>query len=172
MVELFVSNRIFNPSSAYIYIWFSFKDQIIYVGMTNQHVGTLGRAAQHLDKRGTLRKRFLEKKGYSVNLSEDLILFSFILPSDKKYTTVERSYREAIEYLVQKRLIELRGILPISYHVISWVKTNERVSNTEVIHIADSIINKFISALNKLNNNVIGKLSSSTIYNETINNFI
>ena len=105
MVETYISNTIFNCHSAYIYIWFSKKDKIVYVGMTNNRVGTLGRAAQHLDLKGTLRQRFEEVRGYSINQSEDLILFTFSLPIKKEFITVEKSYREAVEYLVQKNFL-------------------------------------------------------------------
>lgn len=150
MVETYVSNKIFNADCAYIYIWFSIQHKIVYVGMTNQRVGTIGRAAQHLDKNGTLRKRFEELLGYSINLSDDLILYSFILPKDKKFTTVEKSYREAVEYLVQKKLLELKTTLKYSFEVISWVRSNERTSNSEIINISNTIIQRFCNTINAI----------------------
>ena len=118
--------------------------------MTNHRVGTLGRAAQHLDIKGTFRQRFEEHNGCSINLSEDLILFSFTLPNDKKFHTVERSYREAVEYLVQKDLLVLKNKLKHPFEPVSWVRTNQRISNSEVKKIATEIVFEFSQALNKL----------------------
>lgn len=146
----YVHDIFVGANRAYIYIWFSRVHEIIYVGMTNQRVGTLGRAAQHLDIKGTLRVRFEESLGYSIDKSIDLVLFTFPLPTQKEFITVEKSYREAVEYLVQKYLIELQGKLKYSYRVISWVRANERISNSQIISIANNIIREFATGLSNL----------------------
>jgi len=150
MIETVISNKIFKNNSAYIYIWFSKQYKVIYVGMTNNRVGTLGRAAQHLDTKGTFRERFEEYHGCSINLSDDLILFSFLLPNKKEFLTVERSYREAVEYLVQKDLTTLKAQLKYPFEPVSWVRSNQRITNSVVKNIATEIVNEFSNALNKL----------------------
>lgn len=150
MVETYISNQIFRNDRAYIYIWFSKKHKVIYVGMTNSRTGTLGRAAQHIDRNGTFRFRFQQRLGYSINNADDLILFSFILPPNKVFITVESSYREAVEYLVQKKLILLKGMLQYTYDVISWVRTNERTSDTLVRGISEEVVREFVAKLGQL----------------------
>lgn len=150
IVETFISNKIFKSNSAYVYIWFSKNHKIVYVGMTNNRTGTLGRAAQHLDLNGTLRQRFQEMQGYSINQSEDLILFSFLLPDHKEFITVEKSYREAVEYLVQKELIALKGKLKYPFEIVSWVRSSPRISNKMVKDISADIVSKFTDILNSM----------------------
>ena len=149
-VKTIISNKIFDNNSAYIYIWFSKQYKVVYVGMTNNRVGTLGRATQHLDVNGTFRKRFEEYHGCSINLSDDLTMFSFLLPQDKKFTTVEKSYREAIEYLVQKDLTTKKAQLKYSFEIVSWVRESPRISNKVVQDIAIQIVQEFSNALNSL----------------------
>lgn len=150
MVETFISNKIFNANSAYIYIWFSKLYKVAYIGMTNNRVGTLGRATQHLDRNGTFRKRFEEHHGCSINMSDDLMLFSFLLPNNKEFITVETSYREAIEYLVQKDLTALKSTLKYPFEPVSKVRVSPRISNKIVRDIANEIVQRFSEAINTL----------------------
>ena len=145
-----ISNKIFDSNSAYIYIWFSKQYKVVYVGMTNNRVGTLGRASQHLDTSGTFRKRFEKHHGCSINLSDDLTMFSFLLTQDKKFTTVERSYREAVEYLVQKDLITRKTQLKYPFEIVSWVRESPRISNSVVQNVATQIVQEFSNAINSL----------------------
>lgn len=146
MIETFISSIFVGTSQAYIYIWISKIHKVIYVGMTNARVGTLGRSSSHLNHKGTLRKNFEDLRGYSIDLTNDFKLLSFPLPQKKEYISVERSYREAIEYLVQKNLIVLRGTLISNMDIISWVRPSPRMGNSEVKSIANSIIAQFSAA--------------------------
>lgn len=145
MIETNVSTIFIGLNLAYVYIWVSKKHKVIYVGMTNGRVGTLGRAAQHLDKRGTLRANFLNTLGYSIDSTDDLKLLSFKLPSRKEFISVERSYREAVEFLVQKELLKVRGVLNPTYDVISWVRTSPRIRNGIVKRTAVDIATNFLA---------------------------
>ena len=141
----------FNGESiAYIYIWISKKHKIVYVGMTNSYTGTIGRAGGHFSHTGTLRKRFLQNRGYHVNMVDDFVLLSFPLPSKRKFITLEKSYREAVEYLVQKELLVIRGQFNPSFDVISWVRYNPRVSEYEIIKLSQKIIDDFKIAFSSI----------------------
>ncbi len=129
---------------AYIYIWLSKSHKVVYVGMTNGFTGTIGRANGHFIRKGQLRSRFEDLRGYSINKVDDLVLLSFALPKKKIYTSVEKSYREAIEYLVQKKLLIERGKLAPTFDVISWVRSSPRTSNSEIVNIANQISQLFI----------------------------
>jgi hypothetical protein len=145
MIETYISNIFDGQSKAYIYLWVSKTHKVVYVGMTNGYTGTLGRAGAHVDKNGTLRKRFEEYRGYQINAVSDFRLFSFLLPNNYQYISVEKSYREAIEYLVQKELILIRGDMNPNFDVISWVRESPRTNNSEVISIAKAIVSEFTS---------------------------
>ena len=143
MTTTFISSIFVGLNRAYIYIWVSKTHKIIYVGMTNSRTGTLGRAQQHLDVKGTLRANFLNKIGYSIDSTIDLHLLSFRLPPSKSFSTTERSYREGVEYLVQKELLVLSGTLVPNYQVISWVRTSSRIGNGIVKKAARQIVDEF-----------------------------
>lgn len=148
MIETLISNIFFGRGRAYIYIWVSKQHGVVYVGMTNNKNGTLGRAAQHTHyTKGTLRFRFTQKHGFNMDVCNDFKLLSFALPGKKKFTSVEKSYREAIEWLVQQELIVLAGTFSPTFDVISYVHNSAyRVGNGEVKKIAQDIIKNFSSS--------------------------
>lgn len=136
---------------AYIYIWISKNFAVVYVGMTNNSAGPIGRANGHFNSRGTFRKRFIEKKGIGIEKVEDMILLSFPLPTKRIYISEESSYRESVEYLVQKKLQMIRGSLLPSYDVVSWHdRFPRRTGNTEVNKIATTIVGEFKSIYSTL----------------------
>lgn len=136
---------------AYIYIWVSKAFAILYVGMTNNSAGPIGRASGHFSSKGTFRKRFIEEKGIGVEKVDDMILLSFPLPKEQLFISEESSYRESVEYLVQKELQLLRGKLNPSYDVVSWhERFPRRTANSEVQKIASEIVASFESVYNVL----------------------
>ena len=141
----FISSCFDGQSKAYIYIWFSKICKVAYVGETNNRYGSFGRAWQHLQTNGTLRSRFEERVGLSIEKADDLILVSFLLPNDREFIGVESSYREAVEYLVQIGLREKRGDLTPSFDLISRVRPNDRISDQAIKEIADNIVADFVS---------------------------
>lgn len=149
ILESFISNIFDGKSKAYIYIWFSNSAKVIYIGMTNSSSGTLGRAASHVKTDGTLRKRFKETVGLNLEAFNDFILYSFLLPNYPYFVTVERSYREAVEYLVQKDLQLLRNSFSSPYEVISWVRDSPRTNNAVVKKAAKQIVNEFSQEYSK-----------------------
>lgn len=132
---------------AYIYIWLSKRHKVVYVGMTNRYSGTIGRADGHFNHGGTFRKRFLQARGYPIEQADDMVLLSFPLPRKSEYISVERSYREAVEFLVHKELLIIRGSLVPTFDVVAWVRdVPKRTGNTEVIGLAQNIIQSFTAA--------------------------
>lgn len=150
MIETYISSIFDGLGKAYIYLWVSKINKVIYVGMTNSRSGTLGRAGAHVQTKGTLRKRFLENNGLNIEKVKDFKLLTFRLPEKSEYTSVERSYREAVEYLVQKKLISIRGTLAPTFDVISWVRDSPRTNNFEVKLVAERIVDEFILAYSAL----------------------
>lgn len=151
MIQTNVYNVHNGIGTAYIYVWVSKLYAIVYVGMTNNSAGPIGRASGHFSSRGTFRKRFIEQKGVGIEKVEDMILLSFPLPKMHLYISEESSYRESVEYLVQKELQLLRGKLSPSYDVVSWhERFPRRTANSDVKKIANEIVENFTGIYNSL----------------------
>jgi hypothetical protein len=137
--------------TSYIYIWLSKVHTVIYIGMTNNSSGPIGRANGHFNSRGTFRKRFLQERGFGIEQVQDMILLSFPLPQSMLYTSEESSYRESVEYLVQKDLQLQRGALIPNYDIVSWHdRFPKRTGNSEVKKIATDIVQRFVINYNLL----------------------
>ncbi len=145
MIQTNVFNVHNGIDTAYIYIWVSKIFAVLYIGMTNNSSGPIGRAHGHFNSKGTFRKRFLQEKGIGIEKVADMILLSFPLPKKRIYLTLESSYRESVEYLVMKELQLKRGTLMPSYDIISWHdRFPRRTTNSEVKKIAIDIVSKFV----------------------------
>lgn len=138
---------------AYIYIWFSKKYKLVYVGETNNKYGVLGRGIQHLknegeedseEEKGTLYKRVYEK-GYDIYEINDFMLLSYSLPREKRFLTKESSWRISVEFLVQHMLIEKRINVKQPYQLISSVQPGQFIDVKYANEIAESIVDDFLS---------------------------
>lgn len=129
---------------AYIYIWFSKKEKLVYVGQTNNYQGVIGRALQHIEpETGTLYKR-VEDFGYKLTDIEDFVLLSYPLPREKAYLSSDTSYRISVEYLVQKGLIASKIKSKTPYKLISNVTAGQYTDLKSVQNISKEIINDFM----------------------------
>jgi len=142
VIKSYISD-IFDSKYAYIYIWYSQNYRCLYVGQTNGGTGVLGRANAHMQRDGTLRKRFNEAVGEHLENTNDWNLISAKLPLKKKYTTVESSFRLAVEYLVQIKLHGIRSELSPPFRIISTVTYTDYCSVNEVIKVSDKIVERF-----------------------------
>lgn len=139
MVVSYVAN-IFDSSSAYIYVWISKSHGVVYVGQTSGDGGVIGRAAAHVRVRGTLRERFFCSLGVLLEDAKDWYIISFPLPKEKKYTGAESSYRNAVEYLVQTKLNEIRGGMKPPFRIISNICYSDHCSDPRVIKLANNVV--------------------------------
>jgi hypothetical protein len=133
----------FDSRRAYIYVWFSKMHRVAYVGQTNGARGSLGRAAAHVASAGAFRLRFEEEIGLTLERADDLMLVSYPLPKKAKFTGTESSYREGVEYAVQRGLHDARRTLTPRFKLISNVRYSERASLKSVRSYADQIVNHF-----------------------------
>lgn len=130
---------------AYIYIWFSKKNRLVYVGETNNANGVLGRAIQHIQPgSGTLYTKLYEK-GFDLNEIDDFLLLSYPLPRQKRFLSEETSYRISVEYLVQKILIERRNEVANPFILLSQVTPGAFTGLAKIQHIAEEIVDDFLS---------------------------
>jgi hypothetical protein len=135
---------------AYIYIWFSKSTKLVYVGETNNIHGVIGRATQHVGhSNGTLYHRVYDK-GYDLDQIDDLVLLSYPLPREKRYTSEETGYRISVEYLVQKKLIENKIKSVDSYTLVSNVDVGPYTDVISVQNLAQNIALDFAEAYNEL----------------------
>ncbi len=142
-IKTFISTIFNGKSQAYIYIWVSKSEKMVYVGQTNESYGTFGRGYSHLQSKGTLRNRCLERIGLFLEQIDDLHLYSYPLPNEAEFISVESSFRLAIEYLVQFKLYEKRKELNPTFQIISNIATNGRTNNSNVLRIAETIVKHF-----------------------------
>lgn len=134
---------------AYIYIWFSKKYRMVYVGETNNIYGVIGRGLQHIESgEGTLYNRVFEK-GYDLYKIDDFILLSYPLPREKKFLSEETSYRISVEYLIQRKMIERRIVLDEPYCMISKVRPGIYTGLKRLDSIAEKIVDDFIDLYKK-----------------------
>jgi hypothetical protein len=139
----FISNCFEGGGIAYIYLWVSKKWQVVYVGQTNNAMGTIGRACGHLGEYGTLRCRFEELVGVRLEEADDLFLISYALPQQPEYVGEESSYREAVEYQVLYKLTLLRGQMTPTFRLISENRYNVRAAYPTVEQYAEAIVSDF-----------------------------
>lgn len=137
----------FNSS---IYLWVSINYGFIYIGQTNNNLGIIARAYQHINEGGTLFNRVWERVGVNLYDVDDLGLFNFPLPNERKYQSNESIYRLAVEYLIQRYILEQKHNFRSSLKVISNVKSNDLVENIEVKEIANNIVLEAASIVNSL----------------------
>ena len=138
-----IGNSFWGPPSSYIYLLYSKKYNIIYVGQTCEQNGALGRLCGHLANNGTFRSKVYET-GYNIDEISDLSLCVYRLPNVAYFSSAERTYREGVEFLVQKRLRDISGELSPYLKVVSWVKYNDSASLPEIKKVAKSVIEEFI----------------------------
>ncbi|MWC31079.1 hypothetical protein [Paenibacillus sp. MMS18-CY102] len=145
MIVTEVSSIFNGRDRAYIYIILSKAYRAIYVGETNDRRGTIGRFRAHIGSSGTFRKRFEERIGEDIEQIDDLILLSYLLPTDQLFTGVASTHRQSVEYLVQVKLIEMRAGLIKPFKVVSEVRTFSTTSEKRVEKLAEAIVLDFIS---------------------------
>lgn len=133
---------------AYIYIWFSKENGLVYVGQTNNKNGVIGRASQHVQKGGTLYERCYDC-GYELNEINDFILLSFPLPREKNFLSEETSFRNSVEFLVQHNLLVLNSKVKRKYKLISYVEPGQYTNHYRIKQLANDISEKFIKIYNE-----------------------
>ncbi len=129
---------------AYVYIWLSKSAGAVYVGQTAGRTGSFGRGHAHFRPLGQLRRRMDNKLGVDPEDYDDFLLTSYLLPLSQEFIGPESSYREAVEYLVQTNLQQLRGGVKPGFRIISWVRANDRTSDLGVQLLAQNIVADFL----------------------------
>jgi|SRR5579875_366841 hypothetical protein len=140
----YIGNCFVGSGRGYIYILYTKVHHSLYVGQTNGRTGVIGRLCAHVSSDGTFRMRLLEREGIDLDEVGDLHVFSYCLPRDPRYIGIDRTYREGVEYLVQKHLHTVRGRLRPYMRIVSHVEYNDTAKFTFVAATAKEIISKFL----------------------------
>lgn len=141
----FIGGSFVGSGHGYIYILYSKTHHSLYVGQTNDQCGIVGRLHAHVNYNGTFRMRLLERGGINLDDVDDLHVFSYCLPRDPRYIGIDRTYREGVEYLVQKLLHTVRGRINPFMHIVSHVEYNDSAQLTFVRSIAQEIFDAFLN---------------------------
>lgn len=87
--------------------------------------------------------RFEDEVGLRLERATDLILLSYPLPQTAEFTGAESSYREAVEYLVQIGLRDIRGKVRPPLILISNIRTTPLSSSKNLAELASAIVSSF-----------------------------
>ena len=124
---------------AYVYVLFSKRKHVLYVGQTNDTGGVCARLAGHLGENGTFRVRLWERRGIEINEVDDLELFAFALPAQPEYTSRDEVYREGVEYCVQTLLHTVSGQWQPHFYIISNIQAPMTTAYPEVVSLGAEI---------------------------------
>lgn len=111
----------------FVYIGFSRAEHVAYVGQTIDRRGALGRWVDHVSSRedvSSFRRRLAARDDLAFDRLTDLEVLAWDLGAEAAFATIETSYREGVEYLVQERLWSFCGDLQPWLTVISRVRPN------------------------------------------------
>lgn len=135
----------FCSGHGYIYVLYSKTHHSLYVGQTNDKCGVVGRLNSHVNNKGTFRRRLLEREGINLDKVDDLQVFSYTLPLDARFVGIDRTFREGVEYLVQKSLHEVCGSINPFMRIVSHVEYNDSAQLTFVRYTAQEIFEAFLN---------------------------
>ena len=124
----------------YIYILCSKSHHVLYVGQTNVRGGVLARLGAHLDTNGTFRARLLQTLDVAVEEITDLQVWAFALPSAPRFSSKDETYREGVEFRIQKRLQTLRAEWIPFFRIVSNVTAPVTTEFPEVQALATQIL--------------------------------
>lgn len=81
--------------------------------------------------------------GYELDEIDDLLLLSYPLPSDWRFTNAESAGREAVEYYVQVGIRDLQEGFRDYLRIVSHVRSTDFFDAGEAQVLAREIINDF-----------------------------
>ncbi|HHG83947.1 MAG TPA: hypothetical protein ENJ82_04295 [Bacteroidetes bacterium] len=145
-----IGNSFNGHGLSYIYLVLSRSFRILYVGQTNDRIGTIGRLRGHLSVGGTFRKHFEEAIGEPLESVLDLELISFPLGRDPIFISEESAYREGVEFLVRKFLMQKLATRDTFFRFVGRVHPSSTSRLSHIISIAKSISETGTSAICKI----------------------
>lgn len=117
---------------------------LLYVGQTCQRQGVLGRFLQHLDEKGTFRKRALEA---GVTEFEEIEVVTVDLSNYADLANVKNRKRDALEFLIHCEMKSQGCKTKIPFEVISFVRNNNLTFDFDIQELSKSITTNVIKKL-------------------------
>jgi hypothetical protein len=159
--HLSISNLFDGRCKSFIYFIYSKSHRVCYVGQTANDLGPIARLVQHFKgeekdnrEKGTFNKQLYNATGKSLFMINDLEFYFHLLPDERIFFSSETTYRNAVEYMVQSKLLTLVALepsprsLPI-LNFISRVCPTSASNETKINLIADEIALNFVDNFNR-----------------------
>ncbi|TLS77931.1 hypothetical protein FE236_02185 [Mariprofundus erugo] len=127
MYSLVLDNGDIAKHAAYIYAIYAEGFRALYVGQTFSRSGALGRLSQHLSdtSSNTFKQRLCAQFGYATVKVGAVRFFAFKLSEEHESFYLEsRDYREAVEMLVQCKVLSELSSRKKNVVVVSRVSSN------------------------------------------------
>ena len=135
-----IGRAFIGANAPYIYVLCSKANNVLYIGQTNARGGVFTRLGGHLDRGGTFRARLLEHLDLPVEELTDLQVWAFALPAAPRFYSEDETYREGVEYRVQKRLQSVRAQWQPYFRIVSNITAPETTDFPEVKSLAAQIV--------------------------------
>ena len=142
--NVIVENGSVGANGAYVYGIFSREPCAFYVGQTVSRYGALGRLAQHLsDTEGNTFQQRLCATFHLERVALGRVEFLAVrLPDSPAFRGRGSDYREAVEHLVNYRIIDFVVQKSLGIVVVSRTRSNGYADNAVVVDVADMVSKK------------------------------
>lgn len=139
-----VSDAFVSTRRPWLYAIYAPQWSALYLGQSSGREGALGRLAQHLSTGDmcTFRRRLCERYEYELeSLSIGTVLLWCQSLGEEYGPFTSEDYREAVEYLVQQKLLNKVAEMPLRGRVgiVSNVESNAYTRDVRVISAAEMI---------------------------------
>ena len=139
--QLFLTDSQMAHFRAFVYAIYVRNHRAMYIGQTRSRTGALGRLSFHLSEGdgSTVKTRIAKLFHFDEVILRDIRFAAFPLASLKVFSSDAQDYREAVEALIQQRLLEnlTDGRYPVP--VVSRIRHNDYMLDPSVIAEADRI---------------------------------
>jgi hypothetical protein len=126
---------------AFVYVIYVRNHRAMYIGQTRSRTGALGRLSFHLSEGdgSTIKTRIAKLFHFDEVILRGIRFAAFPLASLKVFSSDAQDYREAVEALIQQRLLEklTDGQYPVP--VVSRIRHNDYMVDESVVSEADRI---------------------------------
>lgn len=141
MLAISVEDASIGASGPYVYGIYAPNFAVLYVGQTISHYGAMGRLAQHLSDTcsNTFRQRLCSSLGVEDPQLGAIEFVAVRLPPRKSFLARSSDYREAVEHLVNYKMIDHIGDNGLPVLLISRTRGNPYTSQTYIGDVADVV---------------------------------
>lgn len=142
--QLFLTDSQIAHFRAFVYAIYICNHRAMYVGQTRSRTGALGRLSFHLSEGegSTVKARIATLYRFDEVILRGIRFAAFPLSSLKIFASDARDYREAVEALIQQRLLEKLTDEHFPVPVVSRIRHNDYMSDPAVTAEVDRIFSE------------------------------